>query len=92
MAGNRLRPVLPALSADFGTACRRFVSVEDTCKPYPRDVDVVAAVNILTGAVTDPRNQKSLDTAESLALAKGLLRRSVERRDAAATEIDSICK
>jgi hypothetical protein len=80
------------LSADFGTANRRFISLEDTCKEHPRELQVVGAVNVRTGAVTDPRTQKALDTPESVHLARELLHRAEARRAEVMAEIDRACR
>jgi hypothetical protein len=80
------------LAAGFGTATKRFVTVEDTCKDYPRSVLVIGAVDVRTGAVTEPRTQRVLDTPESIALARELLRRAGERQAATITEIDDTCR
>jgi len=88
----RISAKCPLLSADFGTANRRFVAVEDTCESYPRGFAVLGAVDLLTGAVTDPRTRKMLDTPQSIALAQGLLRQASKRQSAAKTEIERLCR
>jgi hypothetical protein len=82
----------PQLSADFGTAHGRFVEVQNTCEPYPRISHVVGAVDFLTGAVTDPRTHKALDTPESVELAQTLLERAKGRQIAAKAEVERACQ
>jgi|SRR5580658_8782583 hypothetical protein len=88
----RIPDKCPLLSADFGTASGRFIAVEDTCQSYPRAFRVLAAVDLLTGAVTDPRTRKTLDTPQSIALARRLLQQASERQAAAKTEIERLCR
>lgn len=83
-------PVL--LSAECGTARKRFVTVEDTCEQYPRSLRTIAAVDVLTGAVTDPGTRKALDTPASIELGQKLLRQAGERLRAAKAEIEQSCR
>lgn len=80
------------LAADFGTSTKRFVTVEDTCQAYPRAAALIASVDILTGAVTEPKTQKVLDSPESIGLAQELLRRARERQQTAKAEIERACE
>jgi hypothetical protein len=82
----------PQLSSDFGTSHIRFVEVQNACDPYPRASRVVAAVDSLTGVVTEPRTRKVLDTPESVGLVQILLARAKERQAAAKLEIEHICQ
>jgi hypothetical protein len=80
------------LAADYGTSQSRFITTENTCQTYPRSVSVVATVNVFTGAVTNPKTLKKLDSAESARLAEERLRRAGARRAAAKAEIEHTCQ
>jgi hypothetical protein len=82
----------PLVFADSGTSRLRFVGVEDACEHLPRSRRLIAAVDVLTGAVTDPRDQRVLDTPESIELARELLSRAGERRAAAKEETERVCR
>lgn len=82
----------PELSAEFGSADTRYITLRDTCATLPRQDHVVAAVNILNGAVTDPKTGVSLDSPESLGLARDLLEVAQGRGTALRAEIDTLCR
>jgi len=82
----------PLLSADHGTARRRFVTAEKSCEQLPRDARLVAEVDVRTGSVTDPRTQKVLDSPESIALAQAMLAATRQRKAAAAADIERSCQ
>ena len=82
----------PQLSADFGTATTRYVTVEDTCEGSVRVGRTIAAVRVSDGTVTDPHTAAPLDTAASMALAHELLERASERRRTAEDAIQRACR
>jgi hypothetical protein len=79
------------LSADEGTAHKRFITIEDTCDKYPRSSRVIAAVDLRTGMVTDPRSQKIMDNELSVSLAKELLSAHINRREDSKVKIEHTC-
>lgn len=81
-----------SLSADLGTSSRRFVDIENTCENSPREILAVAAVDIQTGAVTEPRTGKAMDTPESRKLAWELLSKAEERQSATRKQIEDACQ
>jgi hypothetical protein len=79
------------VAADYGTANKRFVTVEDGCRPLPRGSVVIGVVDTLTGVITEPGTNKVLSTAETAQLAGEFLSRARQRRAAAEREIDEAC-
>jgi hypothetical protein len=88
----RVPSILAPLSAKCSLLSAEFVAVEDTCENYPRALRVLAAVDVLSGDVTDARTQRPLDTPQSAALAQELLRQASERQAMARAAVESACR
>jgi hypothetical protein len=79
------------VAADYGTANKRFVTVEDGCRPLPRGSVVIGIIDTATGVITEPGTNKALNTAETTQLAGEFLSRARQRRAAAEREIEKAC-
>jgi hypothetical protein len=79
------------VAAEYGTANKRFVTLEDGCQPPPRSLIVLGIIDTLTGAITQPGTDKVLTTPETTQLAGEFLSRAGQRRAVAAKEIEKVC-
>jgi hypothetical protein len=79
------------VAADYGTANKRFVTIEAGCQPLPRGSIVVGIIDVLTGAITEPRTNKVLNTPETIQLGGEFLSRAKQRQAGAEKEIEKVC-
>jgi hypothetical protein len=96
---------VPSIAGLVGTGCSELVSngdgtsngiyigIRSSCPGARNDtVSTVAAVNPQNGRVTDPKTQRSLDSAESQKTAQQILQRLHERLDRDRAAVAATCK